>query len=163
MVHFSGDDSDVRDRPSSRWSCTAVNSGNEEHLKKLIHANRWTVIMKLCTELSVGFSALETILATLECHKVCARRAQRVLTEEHTDHPMQVCQDLLDCPSTPTVLSGFSAFWLPSIQVNGRRTTQQHYPDNDSTIISSQLWESGSPPLLQIFTSAACKLLFVAG
>jgi hypothetical protein len=30
-------------------------------------------------------------------------------------------------------------------------------------IPSSQLWESGSPPLVQICTKVACRLLFITG
>jgi hypothetical protein len=30
-------------------------------------------------------------------------------------------------------------------------------------VLSSQLWESGSPMLVQIFTNTACRLLFIAG
>jgi len=52
--------------------------------------------MELCTELNMDFSALETMVATLEYHKVCARWVPRMLTEEHKEHRMQVCQDLLN-------------------------------------------------------------------
>jgi hypothetical protein len=58
---------------------------------------------ELCTELNVGFSELETILITLEYHKVCAGWVPKMLTQGHKDHRMQVCQDLLDCPTTSTI------------------------------------------------------------
>jgi len=32
----------------------------------------------------------------LEYHKVCARWFPRMLTQEHKEHHMQVCQDLLN-------------------------------------------------------------------
>lgn len=38
-----------------------------------------------CTELDIGFSVLETMVAMLE----------QVLTQEEKEHNMQVCQDLL--------------------------------------------------------------------
>jgi len=41
VVHFSGGDSDVKDKPWSRHSCTAVTSWNEEHLNQFIHVNQW--------------------------------------------------------------------------------------------------------------------------
>ena len=51
---------------------------------------------ELCMELNIGFNALETMVATLEYHKVCTRWVLRMLTQEHKEHCMQVCQDLLN-------------------------------------------------------------------
>jgi len=51
---------------------------------------------ELCTELNIGFSALETMVAALEYCKVCARWVPRMLTQEHKEHCMQVCRDLLN-------------------------------------------------------------------
>jgi histone-lysine N-methyltransferase SETMAR len=39
---------------------------------------------------------METMVATLEYHKVCARWVPRMLTQEHKENRMQVCQDLLN-------------------------------------------------------------------
>jgi hypothetical protein len=51
---------------------------------------------ELCTELNIGFSALETMLATLEYCKACVRWVLRMLTQEHKGDRMQVCQDLFN-------------------------------------------------------------------
>jgi histone-lysine N-methyltransferase SETMAR len=67
-----------------------------ERFDQLIHANRRIMTRELCTELNVSSSGFETILATLEYHKVCARWVPQMLTQEHKDHQMQVCQDLLN-------------------------------------------------------------------
>jgi len=50
---------------------------------------------ELCTELNIDFSALETMVATLEYRKVCARWVPRMLKQEHKEQRIQVCQDLL--------------------------------------------------------------------
>jgi len=47
-------------------------------------------------ELNISFSALEMMVATLEYRKVCTRWVPRMLTQERKEHPMQVCQDLLN-------------------------------------------------------------------
>jgi hypothetical protein len=81
--------------------CTAVSSQNEELLNQLVHANRRITSGELCTESIVGFIALDKMLAALGYRKVCARRVPRILTQEHKDHGMRVCQDLLESPTTP--------------------------------------------------------------
>jgi len=47
VVHFSNDNSNVKDKPCSRWQCTAVTPQNEEHLDQLIHTNQWIKTRKL--------------------------------------------------------------------------------------------------------------------
>ena len=96
VARFSSGNGDVKNKPCSGWPCTAVTPRNEEHLDQLIRANWQITTMELCTELNIGFSVLETMLATLECRKVCARLVPRMLTQEHKEHLMQACQDLLN-------------------------------------------------------------------
>ena len=95
MASFSSGDSNMKDKPRSRWPCTAVTPQNEERLDQLIHANRQIMTRELCTELNIDFSALETMAATLEYRKVCARWVPRMLKQEHKEQRIQVCQDLL--------------------------------------------------------------------
>ena len=96
VVCFSSGDSNVKDKPRSGWPCTAVTPRNEERLDQLICANWQITTRELCTELSISFSALETMVATLEYRKVCAKWVPRLLTQEHKEHHMQVCPDLLN-------------------------------------------------------------------
>ena len=69
VMHFSNRDSNVKDKPSSKWPCTAVTPWNEERLDQLIHANQWIITRELCLELNIGFSALETKVTTLNIMK----------------------------------------------------------------------------------------------
>jgi hypothetical protein len=39
---------------------------NEERLNQLNRSNRWIMTRELCTELNIGFNALEIMVATLE-------------------------------------------------------------------------------------------------
>ena len=96
VARFSSGDSDVKDKPRSGRPCTAVTPRNEERLDQLIRANRRITTRELCTELNIGSNALEMMLATLEYCKVCARWVPRMLTHEHKEYRMQVCQDLLN-------------------------------------------------------------------
>ena len=96
VIRFSRGDNHVNDKPRSGRPCTAVNPQNEERLDQLIRANRRITTRELCTELNVGFNALETMLATLGYRKVCAKWVPRTLTQEEKNHRMQVCQDLLN-------------------------------------------------------------------
>ena len=96
VARFSSGDSNMKDKPCFRQPCTAVTPRNEERLDQLIRANQQITTRELCMELNIRFSALETMVATLEYHKVCARWVPRILTQEHKEHRMQVCQDLLD-------------------------------------------------------------------
>ena len=72
-MHFSSGNSNVEEKPHSRWPCTAVTPQNEEGLDQLICANLWIMTRELCTDLDIGVSALETMVAMLEYHKVCTR------------------------------------------------------------------------------------------
>ena len=65
-------------------------------LNQLIHANRRITTRELCTELNIGFNALEMMVATLEYCKVCARWVPQMFTQEHKEHSTQVCQDVLN-------------------------------------------------------------------
>jgi hypothetical protein len=96
VARFSSGDSDVKDKPRSGQPCTAVTPRNEEHLDQLIHMNQRITTRELCTELNIGCNVLEVMMATLEYHKVCTRWVPRMLTQEHKEHRMQVCQDLLN-------------------------------------------------------------------
>jgi len=93
---FSSGNSDVKDKPRSGRPCTAVTPRNEERLDQLIRVNRRIMTRELCTELNIGCNALETMVATLEYRKVCARWVPRMLTQDHKEQRMQVCQDLLN-------------------------------------------------------------------
>jgi len=86
VARFSSGDSNVKDKPRAGQPCTAVRPRNEERLDQLIHANRRITTRELCTELYIGFSALETMMATLEYRKVCARWVPQMLTQEHKEH-----------------------------------------------------------------------------
>ena len=96
VARSSSGDSDVKDKPRSGRPCTAVTPRNEERLDQLTRANRRITTRELCTELNIGFNALETMVATLEYRKVCARWVPRMLTQEYKEHHMQVCQDPLN-------------------------------------------------------------------
>ena len=93
---FSSGDSDVKDKPRSGRPCTAVTPRNEERLDQLICVNRRITTRELCTGLNIGCNALEAMVAKLEYRKVCARWVPRMLTQEHKENRMQVCQDLLN-------------------------------------------------------------------
>lgn len=105
-VCFSSGGSDMRERPCSRWPCTAASSCNEEHLDQLICANRQIMTMELRTVLNVRFSAIDTMLVTLEYCKVLPGGSHGC-SHGHEDHWMYVCQDLLDCPTAPTAGADF--------------------------------------------------------
>ena len=70
VAHFSSGNSDVQDKPRSKRPCTAVTPRNEERLDQLICAIWRIRTRELCTELNIGFNALETMVATLEYRKV---------------------------------------------------------------------------------------------
>ena len=90
-ARFSSGDSDVKDKPRSGRPRTAVTPRNEERLDQLIGANWRITIRELCSEPN-----METMVATLEYREVCARWVPRMLTQEHKEHRMQICHDLLN-------------------------------------------------------------------
>jgi len=96
VARFSSGDSDLKDKPRSGRPCTAVTPRNEERLDQFIRANRRIKPRELCTELYIGFNALEMMVVTLKYRKVCTRWVPQMLTKEHEEHCMQVCQDLLN-------------------------------------------------------------------
>ena len=96
VARFVSGDSDVKNKPSSGRPCTAFTRRTEECLDQLIRANRRITTRELCTELNIRFSALETMVATLEYREVCARWVSRILKQEYKERRMQVCQDLLN-------------------------------------------------------------------
>ena len=62
VVHFSHGDSDMKDKPSSRQSRTAVTPWNEEHLDLLTHAKLQIPTKELCSVLNIGLNVLETMV-----------------------------------------------------------------------------------------------------
>jgi len=77
--------------------------------------------------------------------------------EDHTAH----CQSFLGSPTMSTVHSGFGIFWLPYVWVDETwKVASQYFPSNSPPW---QLWNSGSFPLVQTFTSTACRFLFITG
>lgn len=56
-------------------SNTAITTQNEECHNQLICMNQWIMTRELHTELNVSFNVLETMVAILEHHNGCARRA----------------------------------------------------------------------------------------
>jgi hypothetical protein len=66
VASFSSGDSEVKGKPHLGLPCTTVTPRNEERLNQLICANRWITTRELCTELNIGFNALEMMVATLE-------------------------------------------------------------------------------------------------
>ena len=122
VARFSIGDSDVKYKTRSGRPCTAVTLRNEERLVQLIRANRRITTRELCTELNIGFNALEMMVATLEYRKVCARWVPRMLTQEHKEHHMQVCQDLLKV----------TVSWIASSPVMRRGVTTTSWSQNGS-------------------------------
>jgi len=127
VVRFSSGETDVKDEPRSGQPCTAVTPQNEERLDQLICANRQFTTRDLCTELNIGFNALETMVATLEYRKVCARRVPRLLTQEHKEHCLQVCWDLLNQYGLKVTVS-----WIASSPVTRCGVTSTSRSQNGS-------------------------------
>ena len=57
VERFSSGDNNVKDKPRSGQSCTAVTPQNEKHLNQLIHANQQITTRELCKELNIAFNA----------------------------------------------------------------------------------------------------------
>ena len=85
VVHFSGGDNDMKDKPCSGWQCTAVNSWNEECLNQLVCMNWRIITTKFCTELNNGFNMLEMMVATLEYLKVYSKWVPQTSTQEQKE------------------------------------------------------------------------------
>jgi hypothetical protein len=100
VLRFSSGDSDVRDGPRSEPPCTAASSRNEKRFNQFIRAKGRIMTRELSTELNVGFSALEMMLATF------------VPCESHgyqfEDHEAR-CNIWSDCPTTPILKFRFGA------------------------------------------------------
>ena len=134
---FSSGDSDMKDKPRSRWPCTALTSRNEECLDQLIRANRRITTRELCTELNISFNALQTMVASLEYRNVSARWVPRMLTQVHIEHRMQVCQDLLN------QYEAEDDSFLDRI-ITGDETWCHHY-EPESKRQSMEWWHVNSP------------------
>jgi len=100
-VRFISDNSYMKHKPCSGQPSTAVMSQNEESLDQLIHVMQQIMMRELCMELNIGFSVLETMSAMLNITKFAAGGPCRTcsvlwLTQEQSEHHMQVCQELLN-------------------------------------------------------------------
>jgi hypothetical protein len=106
---------------------------NWRRFDRIFRANGRFTTRELCPEMNIGFIALETTLAVVEYREVCERWIHRMLTLEHRDQRLQLCQILMDCPAAPTVSSGFDSSWLSSVRTDGGWITwaifssQRHY------------------------------------
>jgi len=90
VVHFSRGNSSIKDKSYSGWPCIVVSAWDKECLDLLIHTNWWITTKELCMELNIGFSVLQTMVATLEYHKVCARWVWCMLTQEQKEHHIYI-------------------------------------------------------------------------
>ena len=157
VARFSSGDSDVKDKPRSGRPCISVTPRNEERLDQLIRANRRITTRELCTELNIGCNALEAMVATLGYRKVCARWVPPI--------PVWIPW------STLPIMGGLSyhthcivRIWPLLIPICSGRWKMDCVGNIFlATTPSYELWNSGPPQLVQIFTSAACRLLFIAG
>jgi len=73
VLRFSSGNSNMRDKPHSRWPLTAVAPWNEEYLNQLICMNQQITTRELCKELNNGFNASEKAMTVLGYHKVCSK------------------------------------------------------------------------------------------
>lgn len=64
-VQFNSGNSNVKDKPYSKWPCIIVTPQNEKYLNHLVYVKEWTVIRKLGEEQNIRFNALETMVAML--------------------------------------------------------------------------------------------------
>ena len=77
------------ERQATFW--TAMHScrpKNEEHFDHLICANQQITTRILYMEQDIGFNALETMVATLEYHKVCIGWVSQMIVQEQKEHHM---------------------------------------------------------------------------
>ena len=96
MMCFSSVDISVKDKPCSEHLCTAVTPWNEECLDQLICVNQWIMTRELCTELNIGFSTLETMVATLEYCSVPGGSHECSHRKEQKEWHIQLYQDILN-------------------------------------------------------------------
>jgi len=76
VVHFSSGNSNMKDKPHSRWLSTAVTPQNEERLDELICVNHWIMTRESCRELNIGLNAMETMVAkSVLCGSMSAHTA----------------------------------------------------------------------------------------
>ena len=73
VIWFSSSHSNVKNKQHCGCPYTTVTSLSEEHLIQLIGTSRRITTGELCVELKTGFNRLETMVVTLEYHKVCVR------------------------------------------------------------------------------------------
>ena len=83
---FQSDDRDVRDKPRSGRSSTAINEKSEARLDEPIKSNRRITVNKMSTELEVSVGAVGKLISSLGYSKRCATWVPRMLTSEQKYH-----------------------------------------------------------------------------
>jgi hypothetical protein len=83
---------------SRREQCALAPSERRERREKvnrLILQDRRMSTRQLIATVGIGFNARGTILRRLDCRKLCAGWVPRVLTQDHKEHRLQACTNLL--------------------------------------------------------------------
>jgi len=111
VVHFSSDDSNVRDKPSSEWPYTTLTSQNEDCLDQL-NVNQQITTRELCMKLTVVFNALERMGKSWNITKFVPGGSYEC---SHRNRKNTVCKTVRIC-WTNTVLK-VAVSWITSLPV----------------------------------------------
>jgi len=164
VARFSSGDSDAKDKPRSGRPRTAVTPWNEERLDQLIHANRQITTREKPSTLTA--TSRRWLSWRLEFPESGQRRRQPFSCNTTTPGPIPVWRPW----STLPILGGMSyhtyyivRIWPLLTSICSSRWKMDCMDIFLATAPLYELWNSGPPPMLQIFTRAAYRLLFIAG
>ena len=148
VVRFSSDNSGMKDTPWSGWPCTPVTLWNEECLNQLICMNWWVMTRELCPDLNISISELETKFLPGGSYR-CSHRNRR----------NTMCNCFKTCWNNTRLVGTVPQITSLLVMRSGVTTMSQ----GQVIYFSSAYSGSRSSPMVQICTSAACRLLFITG
>ena len=88
---------DVEDDSRSGRHSTSRTADNVEHVKQMVHGDRWLTVRMIADELEINRDSVwEIITEDLGMWKIYVKMVPKLLDDEQKERRVEVCQDILE-------------------------------------------------------------------
>ncbi|PNF17989.1 hypothetical protein B7P43_G17352 [Cryptotermes secundus] len=95
VKHFKDGNTSIENESRSGRPRTALTERNKERVDEIIEDDRRVIVDTVARKLGIGHSAVQEMIESLGCRKVCARWVPRLLTEDHKGQRKAITSELL--------------------------------------------------------------------
>jgi len=95
VKHFKDGNTSIQDQPRSGRPRSASTERNKERVDEIIQDDRRVTVDTIARTLGIGHNAVQEMIESLGCRKVCARWVARLLSEDHKGQRKAITSELL--------------------------------------------------------------------